>query len=123
MARPQKPRKICSHPHCTDFATQTLSGDVVIMSIDEYETIRLIDFEGLSQDECANQMEVARTTVQSIYARARQKLAQYLVRGDRLKIEGGDIRLCQQRSHACGHGRCCTRNKACASQDRGIHHE
>ena len=117
MARPPKPRKVCSHPRCTDFAPQAPGGETVTMSIDEYEAIRLIDFEGLSQEECARQMEVARTTAQSIYARARQKLAQYLVRGDRLRIEGGDIRLCQHRSHACGHGRCCARNRGCHPQN------
>lgn len=109
MARPQKPRKVCFHPSCTDFVTQAESGEVITMALDEYETIRLIDFEGLSQDECARQMEVARTTVQAIYARARRKLAQYLVQGTRLKIAGGDVRLCQKRSHACHREKCCAR--------------
>lgn len=113
MARPQKPRRVCARPHCTDFAPGVEGGGIVIMSLDEYETIRLIDHEGMSQDECARQMEVARTTAQAIYARARQKLAQCLVQGDRLRIEGGDIQLCQRQGPSCGRGRCCARNTAC----------
>lgn len=123
MARPQKLRKVCSHPLCTDFAPQEAGGETVTMAIDEYETIRLIDFEGLSQDECARRMEVARATVQAIYARARGKLAQCLVQGVRLKIEGGDVRLCQHRSHVCGYSRCCAQNSLFDLQKKGICYE
>lgn len=42
------------------------------LSLDEYETLRLIDFLGQTQEECARQMEVARTTVQSMYDSARK---------------------------------------------------
>lgn len=71
------------------------------MAIDEYETIRLIDLEGLTQEQCADRMEVARTTVQAIYERARRKLAQCIVEGARLSIEGGDYEVCD-RQKPCG---------------------
>ncbi len=80
------------------------------MALDEYEAIRLIDFEGLTQEQCAEQMEIARTTVQSIYAGARKKLAQCIVEGRPLQIGGGDVRLCEHHNSSCGKGCCRRRN-------------
>lgn len=71
------------------------------MTVDEYETIRLIDLEGLTQEECAERMKVARTTVQGIYAGARKKVAESLVAGKMLRIEGGDYRLCDGYAESC----------------------
>lgn len=78
----------------------------VKMSVDEYETIRLIDLEGFTQEECAEQMKIARTTVQRIYNDARNKLAQSLVNGIVLRIEGGDYQLCDGLEKSCGCGGC-----------------
>jgi len=79
------------------------------MTVDEYETIRLIDMEGFTQEECANQMNVARTTVQGIYFEARKKLAESLVNGKMLLIEGGEYRLCDGLGNGCGRG--CRRHR------------
>lgn len=85
------------------------TDEPVTMSVDEYEIIRLMDLEGLSQDESAERMGVARSTVQRIYDDARKKLADFLINGKSLRIEGGDYRLCEggeQERHGC-RGRCC----------------
>jgi len=103
MPRPRKWRNVCCLPRASRFGPLDSSSEgAVIMTIDEYEAIRLIDFEGFTQEECAGQMQIARTTVQGIYAQARAKIAQSLVNGKILKIEGGDYQLCQ--GLICGRG-------------------
>lgn len=85
------------------------------MTVDEYETIRLIDLYGLTQEACAERMNVARTTVQGIYNSARGKLANTLVNGTVLWIEGGDYRLCDGNNLACNGGHCGCRRRKCDS--------
>lgn len=65
------------------------SAESVRMTVDEYEALRLLDDEGLTQEACAARMNVARTTVTAIYESARKKVAQALVHGKRLLITGG----------------------------------
>lgn len=96
MSRPQKWKRVCSMPsHVLFVPAENAGASVVTMPVDEYETIRLIDYEGFTQEECARQMLVARASVQSLYARARRKLALCLVQGKALRIEGGSFLLCE----------------------------
>ena len=91
MPRPQKRRRICSMPgHCRFGPRGEASSCTIVMTLDEYEAIRLIDLLGCTQEECARQMGVARTTVQAVYDRARKKLAEALVQGKELVISGGE---------------------------------
>lgn len=102
MPRPKKCRRICSMPTNEGFAPigkECLYS--IQMTLDEYETIRLIDLQGLTQEDCAAQMGIARTTVTGIYERARFKLADTLVNGKHLFIEGGDILLCEYPHDRC----------------------
>ena len=59
------------------------------MTVDEYEAVRLLDLQGLTQEACAGRMNIARTTVTAIYNSARKKMADALVNGKRLMIAGG----------------------------------
>ena len=90
MSRPRKCRRVCHFPQTLAFYPEgeegNFSGKDVILTLDEYETIRLIDHEGFSQEQCGSQMRIARTTVQQIYAVARKKLADVLVEGRSLRI-------------------------------------
>lgn len=109
MPRPRKWRKVCCLPESNRFGplnTLVNQEHYVIMTVDEYETIRLIDLEGYTQEECADQMNIARTTVQRIYNDARKKLAESLVNGKVLRIEGGDYKLCDGLEKSCGCGGC-----------------
>jgi predicted DNA-binding protein (UPF0251 family) len=78
--------------------------DQVVLNIDEYEVIRLIDFEKLTQEQCAIQMAVSRTTITSIYDFARYKIADALINGKKLIIDGGEFKLCEHNAECCGKG-------------------
>lgn len=94
MPRPQKSRRICCYPDYWSFAPdQDTANDTVTMSLDEFETIRLIDYQAKTQEQCAAEMNVARTTVTAIYDSARKKLAAALVEGRRIIISGGNYTL------------------------------
>lgn len=109
MPRPRKWRKVCCLPDINRFGPLDSSLDaanVVNMTVDEYETIRLIDLQGLTQEDCAIQMNISRTTVQGIYGDARKKLAESLVNGKVLWINGGEYQLCDGSGKGCGAGGC-----------------
>jgi len=100
MPRPKKCRRVCDFPENQAFAPLgTHRNRIISLSIDEYETIRLIDKKGFSQEQCGEQMDISRTTVQLLYASARKKIADALVDGAMLQIEGGDYRLCNGEAH------------------------
>ena len=107
MPRPRKNRKICHFPQSLSFSPTEPGKEkpAVILTVDEYETIRLIDREGFSQEACGEWMGIARTTVQLIYASARKKLSLMLVDGRPLEIAGGDYRLCDG-TEECSHRLC-----------------
>jgi len=109
MARPRKRRRVCGMPRFKIFGPLNKSDgskEIILLTVDEYEVIRLIDFEGFEQEQCAEKMGVARSTIQRMYTSARKKVAESLVNGKVLKIEGGDYVVsninCGQCSFCCG---------------------
>ena len=109
MARPRKWRKVCCLPKRKRFGPlDNALGQTcfITMTIEEYETIRLIDNEEFTQERCAGQMNVARTTVQGLYNVARKKLADALINGKVLLIGGGDYKLCDGLEETCSCGGC-----------------
>lgn len=118
MVRPLKCRRVCNMPANTTFGSEQASK-IIEMTVDEYETIRLIDLEGLTQEQCSVRMEVSRTTTQAIYSSAREKLADCLINNKLLKINGGDYRICEH-SAKCNK-KCChkmNRFKNCAKEQK-----
>lgn len=111
MVRPIKCRKVCHRPdNCEFIPSIENDAEAMVLRLDEYETIRLIDKEGYSQQECSQFMNIARTTVQRIYESARKKMAMALVEGRTLRIAGGDDWLCDG-SVACAQTNCFRRAK------------
>ena len=94
MPRPQKKRRIACYPDYWSFAPDSdAANDTVTVSLDELETIRLVDYCGFTQEKCAKEMNVARTTVTAIYDSARKKLALALIEGKRIIVSGGEYTL------------------------------
>ena len=90
MPRPVRCRRIEQLPVYRSFSPDdTAATDNVLMTVDEFEALRLLDNEGLTQEACASRMNIARTTVTAIYDSARKKVADALVNGKRLLITGG----------------------------------
>ncbi len=121
MPRPKKKRNVCCIPRSCAFGPlgdASGSAEPVCMTVDEYETLRLIDLLGCTQEECAKRMEIARTTVQMIYNEARRKTAEALVNGRPLHIQGGNYRLCDG-TGCCPAGECrCRRASSPPDPDR-----
>ncbi len=112
MARPQKCRCICSKPKVTEFLPDCGGGDESVnLLYDEYEAIRLLDYEGMTQEQCARKMNVSRPTVTRIYDEARRKMADALVNGKALTIGGGDVIVCTEMRPECVNEKHCCHKK------------
>jgi predicted DNA-binding protein (UPF0251 family) len=90
MPRPKKTRFVSAYPAIAAFVPTgvTVTGEI-FMSVEELESIRLSDFEHLDQETAANLMKVSRHTYGRILASARSILAEAVITGKALKIEGG----------------------------------
>ena len=102
MSRPTKCREICVEPAYDKFRPEGIpTGEKINMTLDEYETIRLIDFNKYTHEQCSKQMGISRTTVTEIYETARYKLADAVVNGKQLEISGGNYRFCDGKDKVC----------------------
>lgn len=108
MARPRKCKNVCGLPKITSFIQENfLESDpaLTVLTVEEYEVIRLIDYENMTQEECSVQMQVSRPTVQILYNKARKKISEFILNGGRLQIQGGDYKVCRGNGH-CHRRRC-----------------
>ena len=78
------------------YGIQDKGFSTVTLLYDEYESIRLLDYEGMNQDKAAEQMNVSRPTLTRIYEQARKTIAQALVEGKAIVIEGGNVHFEKQ---------------------------
>jgi len=94
MPRPQKNRKICNPPKMKGFKPFGIAicdNDCIILQYDEYETIKLLNYDKLSQNIAAEKMEISQPTLTRIYNSALQKIAQSFVEGKTIIIDGGNF--------------------------------
>lgn len=108
MPRPVKYRRVESEPAVTCFkpvGVPQCELEEVVLTVEELEAIRLKDLENLEQEGCAERMQVSRPTFFRILASAREKIADALLTGKMLRVEGGTYRLAtaQLRCKACAH--------------------
>ena len=107
MPRPKCCRRIAGPPGCRSFGPRGAGESVqpaVLLGLDEFEAIRLADFEGLYQEQAAEKLQVSRQTFGRIIEAARKKVAQALIEGRPLQIEGGPVRIEQIRNMGGGGG-------------------
>lgn len=112
MPRPSKCRRIEYLPDILYFKPAGIPArelEEVRINLDEMEGIRLADLEGLYQEEAAARMNVSRQTFANILVSARRKIAEALISGKALRIEGGNIEINAEKS-------CCRKNKGEAEE-------
>lgn len=100
MPRPFSCRRIAGRPAARIFkpiGIPVRELDEVVMTLDEFEAMRLADLDGLYQDQAALQMSVSRPTFGRIVDSAHRKMADALVHGKALRIEGGPVQLMKRR--------------------------
>ena len=94
MPRPRKPCCVACHPGAEYFKPRGIPLrllDEVVLPLDGFEALRLADFEGLSQEEGAERMGVSRATFGRIVEAARRVVADALLHGKALRVEGGEV--------------------------------
>ena len=108
MPRPVRVRRVCEEPKYTRFVpTGADKIESRVLTIEEYEVIRHVDYQKMTHEECAKQMAISRTTVTEIYETARYKVADALINGKVLCIEGGNYRVCEGSECCAALGRTC----------------
>lgn len=107
MARPQRCRVICSEPEFTKFEPNEIkNSECVKLTFDEFEVIRIVDYEKKNHEYCASMMHVSRTTVTEIYERARFKISDCIINGKQLIITGGNYKVCEGNNSSCCNKSC-----------------
>ncbi|HEY33100.1 MAG TPA: DUF134 domain-containing protein [Dehalococcoidia bacterium] len=100
MPRPQKCRRVAFLPQTTYFKPTGVPLrvlDEIVLSVEEAEAIRLKDLEGLEQEKGAERMNISRPTFQRVLTSARQKIANALLNGKAMRIEGGNFEMAWSR--------------------------
>ena len=108
MPRPRHCRRVCFEPGITYFkpaGVPMTDLEEIVLTVDEFEAIRLKDVDGLEQEQSAQRMNISQPTFHRLYLEARKKIADVIVNGKALKIEGGTYEINPQ--HKSGRNGSC----------------
>jgi len=106
MSRPTKCRRVACMPGVNYYKPAGVPLrflDEVRLSIEEMESVRLKDLEDLDQEQCAQRMNISRQTFQRVLGSARKKIAEALLTGKAIRIEGGNFEMASLR-YSCENG-------------------
>jgi uncharacterized protein len=93
MPRPCKRRRVGNLPNSSYFKPAGIPKfklEESLLNVEEFEAIKLKDYLGLEQKECAQRMEVSQPTFHRLVLTARKKISDAIVNGKAIKIEGGN---------------------------------
>ena len=108
MARPRRIRRIFFQPDVTYFkpaGIPMVNLQETVLSFDELEAIRLMDSEGLDQTTSAKKMKISQSTLSRLLREGRKKLADAIIQGNAIKIQGGNFKMAMPRGRGLGMGR------------------
>jgi len=104
MARSSKQRYVSPPPDVCTFKPRgvPLSDlETVVLSLDELEALRLADFEGDQQEQAAAKMNISRPTFGRVLERAHKTVADALLHGKALQIQGGPVTAARRERVRC----------------------
>jgi predicted DNA-binding protein (UPF0251 family) len=96
MPRPVKLRRVGWEPDVTYFkpaGVRMRDLEEVVLNLEEFEAIRLSDFEKLNQKDAADRMKISQPTFSRVLESARKKIADFLVNGKSIRVEGGIYKM------------------------------
>lgn len=105
MVRPRICRRVRFRPGVTYFkpaGVNRIELEEVVLTIDEYEAIRLIDLENVEQGKAGKQMKISQPTLSRLLKSARKKISEAIIKGKSIRIKGGDFKMVMPRGRGVG---------------------
>jgi predicted DNA-binding protein (UPF0251 family) len=96
MPRPRICRRVRFRPGVTYFkpaGVRMIDLDEVVLTVDEYEAVRLVDLEEVGQGKAGKQMKISQPTLSRLLKSARKKISKAIIKGKAIRIEGGSYKF------------------------------
>lgn len=96
MPRPRICRRVRFRPKVTYFkpaGVRMTDLNEIVLTVDEYEAVRLIDLEGIEQNKAAQEMKISQPTLSRLLKKGRKNIAEAIVKGKAIRIQGGSFKV------------------------------